>query len=360
MAYSAGVFTPTALQKARAKASEMWASDVWNKQWKRPTGVFNFLTNRQAVRVRNTGVQTLINGRYCNQHEVWFLNDVNDTSSETYSGDSADCTFTGAELGSDAKTYTSSDLGIFRRTVNSVKCVREDDFDLLRATAMMNIKMDLELELEKDLLTFITANTKGTLTGFSPTTGTWDETNDKWVITPAQATAEFIAEIKREAIKFRMIDPVLVCGNAYFLERMKADAEPGSGYQNYNALLTDPNLPIVHNIVDLDTISGGTKMYLVDAASIGFIPSQENQNTSPLSNVADLFFWYEGSMNLTYSDGGQILPVPFDWRMRKACTGASSSAFAEHYEGKAAGVFAEAPQPEQTIYPNIVEISIEA
>lgn len=359
MAYTAGVFTPTALQKARAQASEMWASDVWNKQWKRPTGVFNFLTNRQAVRFRNTGIQTILDGRHCNQHEIWFLNDVNDTTSETYAGNSTDCTFTGAELGSDAKIYTSADLAIFRRTVNSVKCKREDDFDLLRATALMNIKADIDLELEKDLLSFIVANKKGTLTGFVPTTGNWDETNDKWVVTSANANAEFIAEIKREAIKFRMIDPVLVCGNHYFLERMKADAEPGTGYQNYNALLTDPNMPIVHNIVDLDTISGGTKIYLVDAASIAFVPSQENENTSPQSIVSDLYFWGEQSMTLTYRDGGSILPVPLDWRMRRACTGASSQAFGEHYEGKAAGVFAESPQPEQTIYPNIVEISIE-
>ena len=127
MAYTAGVFTPTALQKTRAKASEMWASDIHNKQWNRPTGIFNGLTSRQAVNVRNSNINTLIDGRYCNTHELYFYQDVVDTSSATYAGDSNDCTFTGQELGTDVVTYTSSDLAIFRRTVNYVKCKREDD-----------------------------------------------------------------------------------------------------------------------------------------------------------------------------------------------------------------------------------------
>lgn len=356
MAYSAGVYL--ALQAARGKASEMWANDVHNKQWKLPNTVFNSITNRQALRIAGTSLQTLKNGRHCNNHDIYFLNDVNDTSSETYSGDADDCTFTGQKLGTDTKTYTTSDLAIFRRTVDFVKCKTEVEEAELRAQAILNIKKDIEIELEKDLLTFISSNNKGTFGGaFVPTTGSWDEDNDKWVVASGDADAEFLAEVVMWAEKFRMIDPVIVSGSAYYLDKIKANAEPGSGYQNYNALLNA--LPMFHNITNLDTITSATKFYLVDAATIGFIPSQLYTNTAPQTKTSDLYYWSDNLMNFTYKDGNSIMQVPTDWRLSVACTGASAHDVSEHYEGKAAGVFAESQQPEQAVYPNIVEISIE-
>lgn len=358
MAFSAGVWTASALNSVKVAANKMFNSEVWNKQWSLPNMVWNDLITNQTLNATDPAVMDLQDGTTCRAVTVHWIQDkatpATTDCGTAYAGDNTDCSFTGTELGSDSKSYTTACLEVSRRRVLKSNCKDEISYNEKTATALMNIKKELELELEQRLISFIEGAKKTNPLTSAEWTGTI--AGDTWTFTPAEIQESLIAELLEAAEILRMVNPVLVSGRAWYQNKIIADATVGTTSNIFSLLGSDKGFPSTHDIVNLDTLAGGAGdqyFYLVDLATIGFIPEARYSNTAPMSDVANLSYWRDSLMNLQWANNGQAQAIPIDMRRLVQCTGQSDYAY--DYEGKASGAFVEAPANDGSNYPNVIK-----
>ena len=289
---------------------------------------------------------------------MFWLQDTNTPATiapgTAYSDDNGDCTFDGTELGSDSKQYATAPLAVSRRKVVHSRCKNMIEFNDMSAQAVMNIKKELEIEAEKQLLSFIIGARKTIGLASADYTGTI--VGDNWALTTADIKPELIAELKRAADVLHMVDPVIVSGSVWYDDKTIANATKGGSCCNiYSLLSAEDGFANTHNVYDLETLAGAKNFYLVDMATIMFVPATENENAAPTSTVADTFEWKDQLIDLRWNNGSGSQLVPIDMRMKRVCEGRRSHS--DRYEGLLSGVFGEAPLNDSG-YPNVVEFTV--
>lgn len=360
MAFVSGTWDAAALNTVKVEAARMWNQDVWQKQYKRVTGIWNDLITNQTLSASDPSVMDLLDGTTCRAITVYWMQDKAAPSTTAcgtaYEGTANDCDFDGPELGADSKSYSTACLAVSRRKIIDKNCKDEFDTTQKTARALMNIKKDLEFELENKLISFIEGEKKTNPLETADWTGTI--AGDTWTINKADVKPEFIAELKEAAEILKMVNPVIVSGRTWYQDKLIANAEQGGGCCNLYSLLSQENgFQNTHNIVDLDTLAGGTAFYLVDLATIGFVPEARYSNPTPQSKVANLTFWRDSTMNLQWRNGTNVpTTIPVDMRRLVKCVGQSDYSFV--YEGKISGLFASSPANDGTDYPNVLKFLV--
>lgn len=361
MAIVAGTFTATALQKSRVKAAEMWTNPTWTKKFNKALRTLNGVATRQQLTVSRQGAARLADNTICQAATVHWLNDCDATTTACATAfddtQSTECDFTGTEIGSDSVDYTTDCLYVVNRAVNNTRCKTENDYLEKVAMAEMAAKYNLDNALETGFLTYLNSNKiDWTAAGLSLGIGAVNGVDATiWEVPAASLDSSSMAELMIVAEKARFVDPVIVSGGGYYKGSILARANEGIATTYHSDGLYEENT-IFYNINDLTAITSADTLFIVDAAAVGFINSNDYMNPDPVSRLADRTEYYVESDRISWANGASMLPVKYDVRTRTVCDRRNQNI--THWQYVASGAYVSAPAACSGEAGNILRIDI--
>lgn len=285
MAITPGTFT--SLLNVKTRMASLFKMNQIASHIDRGSPVFDRLFSFQEFEIVDQA-RMLIDGRTCNTIEAHWISGASATIQEDadLAGDATDCVIGGAELGSDSKNYVPNLKFHVEGKVLDKTCKDLETKEEKEAALLTNLMMSIKYELEKRVHAVLDGNPMTLVAGDIAGVGALQETGTIWDIdgtTWDNLGAKLIAKFKVLADKKQFFNPVIVSGGNLYEEQWLALYKDGDN-TDYTSTLLGANrpVPLVNNLLDLDTSTGHSSSFIVDNANIAYFNTYKWQNSEPM------------------------------------------------------------------------------
>ena len=347
MAFTAGDYTAIADAYNPILASFIKLSRNPNvyKRWNEDMTVFNGLAGSQSLSMP----EEFLNPRSEKDVKLHWLAACGE---EIIADCNEDCSFAEApEGGADSITYNQGTcFGTSFKVVDQNK-LDLSDFAEKAALELANRLFLMDRDLEKKQITALLANVDN-LSGIDTNSldvGSIDSGGLKWNIGSTYNSDTFLYKLEMVVEDLKMIDPVIIFGNAFRFEEKQLLGKTGFGCCDNRDALLKAKFPIIRNFRHVDSLSGadGTEsIYLVDRAAVGYFNQYLYKNTVPEKTSFDRgdnwWAYSVGSTRQLWMNGTSTMPVRYDIRFQSHCVDRTEKAMTWEIFHK--GAFIKAPE----------------
>lgn len=321
MAFVAGTFT--ALNDIKYEMGQIFRQNQIDSHLLRGTPVFDALAQGQSFELAGEAM-ALIDGRQCNTLIAHWITGAKATilDDTDLADDATDCVIGGAQLGSDSKNYVPNVKFHVEGQVADTNCKNVEDKAQKDAKLMMNLLATMDHELELRMHASLLANEMTLVTGDIAGKGQLQETGTIWDIDGADWIPELVADFKVLADRKQFFDPKIISGANLYKEQFLALYKDGDTTDYSTLLGANRPIPLVNNLLDLDTSTGRSSTFIVDNANIAYFNTHKWDTT--VVNQNDQYntqTFAVRSNRLSWRNGNALVPVMYDVKRQRSCVG---------------------------------------
>ena len=316
-----GDITAGELRDVKIKLAEVIGRDSLYPQLRREIPIFNALAMGQSIRIDGDLRSALLDPRNCRGIEMTFLQDCDLEVQEC----DTDCTI---PEGSEPCVETIEIMPniCFEKSIKikEHECKNAHDYQERLALQTATLLAAMDQELEKRKIAHIDSFTESLEGVDLQGVGGLDETNTVWQIPPVQWTSELIVDLQCVLDDCEFVNPKMIDGNCWKKVRALANAKncgcAGSCEGHcYDSLLG--TIPYVENSRELDKLTKGKYIYLVDCSKIGFFNSHIHTSPTPVWQKDDknTHHYYMSSPKARWNDNGTVKSVIYDFYWQRFC-----------------------------------------
>lgn len=317
MAFTGGVFTPSAIGAAILKEKEIMTSRHMAELSKEIIAGQAILSHQDHV-ISNLGAGAAT----LNASIVTLRTDSTDVGSKTPA-----CSITGStpEPGSEAATLTKEALVNFEQFyIDETIFANAYSFMDLYAYMSAKAKVNLEGKLSQALVTLANTNLDTPSADWFETPGTVNST--VYEVATADFKSDLLADLQWAGKYSGMRDPIIINGRNFFNSAILEQYASAGCCTNDAILNRNQVFQIYWDALNVDSVTSAKSSFVIDKNSLIFISSPGYTNIGMETMLTqgqeadDTYHFVDILPRLRYFANGSLQPIYVDVRVKKVCT----------------------------------------
>jgi len=315
MAFTAGVFTPTAIGASLIEESELVASSRMSELSQ------EIIAGQAILQHQDPNIITSGFGQSCINASVYSLRSASLEKADT----TIACAVGGTiKAGTEAQAITKAILtkpqGFI---IDDIQCANEADFGKQKAYLGMKAKVGLEVALSQALVAKAVTGIDTPIAGDFETAGA--VLGDAYQVTTANFDSDLLADIEWMAKARDLNQPIILNGRNFYNQHILEQYASTGCCTNDAILNANQTFNVYWDAKNVDSIAGAGSTLVIDKNSLLFwsqpVYSNIGMDTAMTEGAepADRYHWVETLPRLQYFANGAMQPIYVDVRAERSC-----------------------------------------